>query len=71
LNGYDDWYLPSTGELGQLYINLNHLNLGNFSSTLYWSSSELNNFSAYANNGPYSQHHAKDAHLQVRAVRAF
>ena len=38
-NNYDDWFLPSKGELEQIYLNL-HLNgIGGFENQSYWSSS--------------------------------
>ncbi len=40
LNGYDDWFLPSSEELRQLFINLRMNNLGDFNGNYYWSSSE-------------------------------
>lgn len=46
LNGYNDWFLPSIGELQQMYLNIgfgasgkNH-NVGGFKKELYYSSSE-------------------------------
>jgi hypothetical protein len=72
LNGYDDWFLPSIGELGLMY-NLRG-QLGNFSGTYYWSSTQ---------NGPNNAWYVHFAHgftssnastsntFQVRAVRAF
>ena len=71
LNGYDDWYLPSLGELHLMYTSLIPLNLGSFSSPLWWSSTELPNNNAYGINGPYAQPTAKNIHLPVRAVRSF
>ncbi len=38
LNGYSDWYLPSIGELNQLYLNKN--SVGFFDIHYYWSSTE-------------------------------
>ena len=35
---YGDWFLPSKGELNQMYVNRNAI--GGFSSDAYWSSSE-------------------------------
>lgn len=39
-NGKKDWFLPSEEELALLYTNLHQQNLGNFSSVIYWSSTE-------------------------------
>ena len=41
LGGYSDWYLPSKGELGQLWVH--RVAIGGFSLvSRYWSSSEFN-----------------------------
>jgi hypothetical protein len=42
LNGYDDWFLPSWGELKILYLNLAQYYIGNFDHDygIYWSSTE-------------------------------
>lgn len=71
-----DWYMPSKGELNQLYINRN--NLGGFEANYYWSSSEstyvyLHNPNAWYqafSNGNQSTY-GKDNGYQVRAIRAF
>jgi hypothetical protein len=36
----EDWYLPSLGELALMYNNLRTYNVGDFSSQIYWSSTE-------------------------------
>lgn len=38
INGYKDWFLPSIGELKEAYENLYLKKLGNFTTSLYWSS---------------------------------
>ena len=43
VNGFDDWFIPSSGELFLMYGNLHRRGLGNFTSTLYWSSSARTN----------------------------
>ena len=79
LNGFDDWFLPSRGELNLMYSNLHIQGIGGFSDApFYWSSSEWSNadFSAiYAwlqnfsngSQGGNSKYYA----YRVRAVRAF
>ena len=72
-NGKDDWFLPSWGELGQIYNNRAVLGIGN--SGIYWSSSQaannpINAWSTYFNSGSGSSI-GKNAVVSVRAVRAF
>lgn len=74
LNGYNDWYLPSKDELNKLYIN--RAAIGGFTSSNYWSSSELSSSNAwlqsfgnglqdgYSKNAPFY-------FIRVRAVRSF
>ncbi|MGK0364745.1 MAG: hypothetical protein ACI85O_001803 [Saprospiraceae bacterium] len=73
LGGYNDWFLPSAGELNLMYVNL-HLNaLGGFGSSYYWSSTEFDNYDAwyqYFSNGDQF-YNFKDSNKYVRAVRAF
>ena len=38
LNGYDDWFLPSSFELQKILINKN--SIGGFSTSWYWSSTD-------------------------------
>jgi len=73
LNGYDDWYLPSRDELSLMYQNLGTLNLGNFSNTNYWSSSQFNSDYAWGVNFGLGNvgTNGKSSGSQVRAVRAF
>ena len=44
--GYSDWVLPSKNVLNTMYIHKNEI--GGFSSTYYWSSTEYNSGSSYA-----------------------
>jgi len=75
LNGYDDWYLPSRGELNILYQNRNLIGGFNTVSGIYWSSSEGGSNGNYAwcqdffrsGQGNYGKNYA----CRVRAVRAF
>jgi hypothetical protein len=82
IGGYSDWYLPSYDELNKLFSyigvgpehNPNHANVGNFASTYYWSSSEVDAFHAwyqhFGNGGQY--HNPKsDSTPFVRCVRSF
>jgi hypothetical protein len=73
LNGYSDWYLPSTGELQFMYSRLHLQGLGGFGGPQYWSSSQLNPYTAwfvYFGNGVVNYNY-KYNNAQVRAVRAF
>ncbi|MDR2798247.1 MAG: hypothetical protein LBB80_07885 [Treponema sp.] len=38
--GFDDWFLPSKGELDLIYKNLKAKSLGGFQSGSYWTSSD-------------------------------
>ncbi len=46
INGYTDWYLPSTNELLAIYPNAGLI--GGFSATRYWTSTELGGNAARA-----------------------
>jgi hypothetical protein len=69
--GYSDWYLPSKDELNTLYIN--RAAIGNFGTQIYWSSTEYDNNSAWAQNffdgDPIPS--SKSNLNYVRAVRSF
>ena len=68
---YGDWFLPSKGELNQMYVN--RTAIGGFVGIYYWSSSESNFSDAWlqvfiTGNRP---HGGKDNEFYVRPVRAF
>ena len=68
---YGDWFLPSKGELNQMYVYQD--TIGGFASDSYWSSSELDADDAwyqYFLNG-YQDYYGKSTTLYVRPVRAF
>jgi len=70
--GYGDWYLPSQDELNKLYLNKD--TIGGFSSSGYWSSSELDISQAWGQNfadGVQIPPVPKSLSMNVRAVRSF
>ena len=79
LNGYNDWFLPSTAALNKMYLNIgpgNDLgfgNVGGFANYGYWSSNQSNNDNAwgksFGSGNLFIQ--GKDTNSKVRAVRAF
>ena len=75
--GYSDWYLPSFDELYEMYSTIGQGgpegNIGGFSNSYYWSSSEANNSYAYIvmfNNGGVSNVYKYYTH-RVRVIRSF
>jgi hypothetical protein len=75
LGGYDDWFLPSKGELAWMWKNLKDYGVGGFPSSTagYWSSSEKRASQAWFQNfysGSIS-YNAKNQTYDVRAVRVF
>jgi len=77
LGGYSDWYLPSTGELYQMYITIGqgseNVNIGGFVNNWYWSSSEGSNniaWGVYFGTGDTTGNY-KDFPERVRVIRAF
>ena len=80
INGFDDWYLPSRDELYLMYLNIgqggldSNNNIGNFSDSQYWSSSESNFSNAWivAFGVGLSESIGKNSfHGRVRTVRSF
>ena len=81
LNGFTDWFLPSVGELTQMYLNLKLSGACDFGDRglsdnyNYWSSTQVSADMArhldFADNGLRQHYDDKDFPRRVRAVRAF
>ena len=70
--GRNDWFLPSSGELNQLYIN--RAAVGNMWTGYFWSSSQNNrNFACIQDfdSGAMTTFGVKNITDPVRAIRAF
>jgi hypothetical protein len=75
--GHSDWYLPSINELIEMYNTIGNGspegNIGGFSNSFYWSSSEYSNGSAwyvdFGNGFTYGSN--KDYTFRVRVIRSF
>ncbi|GHV20427.1 hypothetical protein FACS189494_04160 [Spirochaetia bacterium] len=77
LNGFTDWFLPSSGELNAMYENRAVIS-GDFADSFYWSSSQnqdaINNDEAWYqkfDNGDIYYYGNKYGTHYVRPVRAF
>jgi hypothetical protein len=76
INGHADWFLPSKGELGWMYVNLKEKGLGDFSNDWYWSStletatSAPHGFAQNFRNGTQTESN-KTENYSVRAIRQF
>ena len=71
-NGYTDWFLPSLGELNEMYKAKGKTNIP--ITGYYWSSSEHNNNLAWGQGfdlGSQYDYAKYDDTFSVRAVRAF
>ncbi len=76
---YDDWFLPSLRELGAMHEALHRNNIGGFKDlSTYWSSSQYNANSHYANiihfnqaNSWFPQHRYRYSTYLIRPIRAF
>jgi hypothetical protein len=73
LNGYNDWFLPSIGELEAMFTNLGVAGYAGFSSLFYWSSSERDADTAW---GSFASVFVQDYYLKnvdttYRPIRDF
>ena len=68
---YGDWFLPSKGELKQMYVN--RIAIGGFSTDYYWSSSEFADSIAWLQDFDfgYQGWSFKTSTAYMRPVRAF
>jgi hypothetical protein len=66
-----NWRLPSTGELNAMYIQLHKKGMGGFGTGSYWSSSEVDDCSAWHHNFSYSYRDfsCKGNHFRIRFIR--
>jgi TolB-like protein len=79
VNGFDDWYLPTTDELLYMYNNLYMQGLGDLTNSIYWSSHVYDGTWEYIKcvdfaNGSEINESSESAggkKNQVRAVRQF
>ncbi len=83
LNGYDDWFLPSSGEWAEVYNNLSVIqpvilsNGGDDLSLLYWCSNENNAYNVAAflftppGDGTAYSFQKSSTTIRTRAVRAW
>jgi len=73
INGYKDWFLPSSFELNWIYTNLKQKGLGGFGNGWYWSSTQFNKLNAMSmkfESGTVG-FSGKISTYSVRAVRSF
>lgn len=78
LGGFNDWFLPSIGELNLMYFYIGggqgaDKNTGNFNG-LYWSSTEETSYGAWRirfSNGEHWSNNKANTNNKVRAIRVF
>ncbi|MFM1932254.1 MAG: hypothetical protein RL226_1557 [Bacteroidota bacterium] len=72
--GFSDWYLPTYWDLVKMYQNLHSQGLGGFQANYYWTSTELNAYSANLinfQNGQGIDFAKSFVSGRVRAIRYF
>jgi len=72
-NGFEDWFLPSQGELDLIFGNLKRKNLVDFKNEWYWSSTEDGYYNSYCQNfrdGKMNER-GKNNNFYVRPIRQF
>lgn len=74
IDGVDGWFLPSADELSLMYSNLQTAGMGNFTTDLYWSSTEADTQHAKTVNfatGEIIDSPKASADVKTRPVRYF
>jgi hypothetical protein len=79
LNGFTDWFLPSIGELNEMYLKVGqgasgaNQNIAGFTDNVYWSSSEISIFEAslYVFTNGIEGSYDKDFPNLIRPIRGF
>ncbi len=72
IRSYEDWHLPSKDELNKLYENREAI--GGFTDDYYWSSSEINSYSAWSqsfSDGIQTNSNKPSSELAICPVRYF
>lgn len=77
--GHNDWFLPSINELDEMYMKIDpgasgaNNNIGNFTASFYWSSSEFDGLEAWRVDFNVGSKSILFKHIngRVRAIRAF
>jgi hypothetical protein len=72
-SSYNDWFLPSQNELADMYTNLYLYSVGNFSTSIYHSSTEngSNGCTVWNFSGAGGTYETKGTSERVRACRSF
>lgn len=75
VNDYKDWFLPSENELQLMYQNLHTNNLGSYTNSLYWSSTEIDGTKAkaidFSNGSTVAAEKIPSAAINTRVIRYF